>query len=47
MDDKNQKKQQDKQLAALLASLSTVGFALIYWLIQIQDVHEMLAMAYP
>jgi hypothetical protein len=39
-------KQQDQQLAALLASLSIVGFALIYWVLQIQDVREMLAIAY-
>jgi len=39
-------KQRDQQLAALLASVGIIGFALIYWLIQIQDVREMLAMAY-
>jgi hypothetical protein len=39
-------KQQDQQLAAVLASLGIFGFALAYWVIQIQDVCEMLAMAY-
>jgi hypothetical protein len=39
-------KQQDQQLAALLASLSIVGFALVYWVLQIQGVREMLAIAY-
>ncbi len=36
----------DQQLAALLASTVIIGFAVIYWVIQIQDVREMLAMAY-
>jgi hypothetical protein len=39
-------KQKDQQLAALIASLSIIGFALAYWAIQIQDVRELLAMAY-
>jgi hypothetical protein len=39
-------KQRDQQLAALLASSSILGFAFIYWVVQIQDVLEMLAMAY-
>ena len=39
-------KQQDLQLAALLASASIIGFVLVYWAIQIQDVRDLLAMAY-
>jgi hypothetical protein len=39
-------KKRDQQLAALLAALSIIGFALIYWGMQIQDVLETLAMAY-
>jgi hypothetical protein len=39
-------KKQDQQLAALLASLAIIGFSLVYWVIQIQGVREMLAMAY-
>jgi hypothetical protein len=35
----------DRQRAALLASLSIILFALIYWAIQIQDVLETLALA--
>ena len=40
------KKQQDLQVAALLAALSIIGSALVYWGIQVQDVREILAMAY-
>jgi len=39
-------KQKDRQLAALIASLSMIVFALIYWGIQIQDAREILAIAY-
>jgi len=39
-------KKKDQQLAALLAALSIIGFALIYWAVQIRDVLETLAMAY-
>jgi hypothetical protein len=39
-------KQRDRQLAAVLAALTIIGFALIYWGIQIQDVLDTLAMAY-
>jgi hypothetical protein len=39
-------KKKDQQLAALLASLSIIGFALFYWANQIQDVLKTLAMAY-
>lgn len=39
-------KQQDRQLAALLASMGIVVVALVYWVMQIQDVLELLAMAY-
>jgi hypothetical protein len=37
---------QDRQLAALLTSIAITGFAVIYWVIQIQGVRDMLAMAY-
>jgi hypothetical protein len=39
-------KQRDLQLAALAASATIVGFFLVYWFLQIQDVREMLALAY-
>jgi hypothetical protein len=39
-------KKRDRQLAAVLAALTIIGFALIYWGIQIQNVLDTLAMAY-
>jgi len=39
-------KKRDQQLAALLASLSIIGFAVVYWVAQILGVRELLAMAY-
>jgi hypothetical protein len=39
-------KKRDQQLAAVLAALTIIGFALIYWGIQIQGVLDTLAMAY-
>jgi hypothetical protein len=38
--------QRDLQLAALAASATIIGFFLVYWFLQIQDVREMLALAY-
>ena len=35
-----------RQLSALLASLTILGAAAIYWVIQIQAVREMLELAY-
>ncbi len=42
MDDRNK----DRQLAALLAASGIIGFALVYWAVQIGDVLKTLAMAY-
>ena len=44
---KKPKEQQlkDQQLAALLAALGIIGFAVVYWAVQIKDVCELLAMA--
>ena len=39
-------KKRDLQLAALLASVGIIVFALVHWAIQIQDVLATLAMAY-
>jgi len=39
-------KKKDQQLAALFASIGIIGFAIIYWAIQIQNVLETLAMAF-
>ncbi len=36
----------DLQLAALAASGTILVFMVIYWAVQIQDVREMLALAY-
>jgi hypothetical protein len=36
----------DRQLAALVASAIIVAGFLLYWLVQIQDVRDMLALAY-
>ena len=36
----------DTQLAALLASAAVIGSFALYWIIQIQAVREMLALAY-
>ncbi|MFT5580362.1 MAG: hypothetical protein ACI9WS_003127 [Paraglaciecola psychrophila] len=36
----------DTQLAALVASVSIITFAIIYWGFQIQSVRELLELAY-
>jgi hypothetical protein len=36
----------DLQLAALAASATIIGCFVVYWFLQIQDVREMLALAY-
>jgi len=47
MSDKHSEQQlKDSQLAALVASASVIGFAVIYWGFQIQGVREMLELAY-
>ena len=43
---KNEHRLKDTQLAALVASASIIGFAVIYWGFQIQGVREMLELAY-
>ena len=39
------RRQKDRQLAALLAASGIIGFALVYWAVQIGYVLETLAMA--
>jgi hypothetical protein len=39
------RKKKDQQLAALLAASGIIGFALVYWALQIQQVLVTLAMA--
>ena len=41
-----QRKTRDLQLAALLTSLTVITFLVVYWVLQIEDVLEMLALAY-
>ena len=36
----------DKQAAAVLASVTVVAGFTVYWIVQIQSVREMLALAY-
>ncbi len=46
-DNTNQQRQtRDLQLAALLTSVTVITFFVIYWVLQIEDVLEMLALAY-
>jgi hypothetical protein len=42
----NQKNSKDTQAAALLASVTIAAGFILYWVIQIQAVREMLALAY-
>lgn len=42
----NSNNSKDMQLAALLVSATIVAGFLVYWLVQIQDVREMLELAY-
>lgn len=46
MRDPGTDKERDLQLAALVASATIIAGFLVYWLVQIQDVLEMLKMAY-
>lgn len=41
-----EQRKRDTQAAALLASTAIAGGFLLYWLIQVQAVREMLALAY-
>jgi hypothetical protein len=45
MDSRKRDSKKDRQLAALLASAGIIGFALVYWGVQIQSVLETLTMA--
>ena len=47
MQDTNDKRSlRDQQIAAVAASATIVTFFVIYWVVQIIDVREMLALAY-
>jgi hypothetical protein len=37
----------DLQLASLVAAGTIITFFAVYWFVQIQDVRELLALAYP
>jgi hypothetical protein len=37
----------DLQLAGLIAACTIITFFAVYWFLQIQDVRELLALAYP
>jgi len=43
---KQTRHRRDLQLAALLASVTVIGCFLVYWFVQIEDVREMLKLAY-
>ena len=46
-DNTNQQRQtRDLQLAAFLTSAAVITFFVVYWVLQIEDVLEMLALAY-
>ncbi|MEH6568854.1 MAG: hypothetical protein V7709_07265 [Halioglobus sp.] len=36
----------DRETAAIVSSTAILGFFLIYWALQVQEVREMLALAY-
>lgn len=48
MNDNNKqiKHRRDLQIAALLASVTVIAGFLVYWIVQIEDVREMLKLAY-
>ena len=44
--DEKYSKIRDRETSALVASAAILGFFVIYWTLQIQEVREMLALAY-